>query len=96
MIAAGETPSPEMVAASGEEGALSRTSVLMISVAMVLSVSATALFAGRAHTINLFPPANRPTTWLTGHAIWLPPSEKSLRLPIMPGGSPSRTMLTGD
>jgi len=60
VMAAGETPSPEMVAASGEEGALSGSSALLLSIALLLTIAATIFFAGYAHTINLFPPGKSP------------------------------------
>jgi serine/threonine protein kinase len=67
MIAAGETPSPEMVAASGEEGALSRTSALLLSAAMLLCIGATVYFARYAHLVNLFPVDKSPE-YLTDRA----------------------------
>ncbi len=60
VIAAGGTPSPEMVAASGEAGALSRSSALLLFTTMVLSIAATIFFASYANTINLFPPGKSP------------------------------------
>jgi serine/threonine-protein kinase len=67
MIAAGETPSPEMVAASGEEGALSRTTALLLSAVLVICVAATVYFARYAHLINLFP-ADKSPEYLIDHA----------------------------
>ena len=67
MIAAGETPSPEMVAASGEAGALSRTAALVLSLLLVLCMGATVYFARYAHLINLFP-ADKSPEYLIDHA----------------------------
>jgi len=67
MIAAGETPSPEMVAASGEEGALSKTAALLLSAAMLLCIGATVYFARYAHLVNLFPVDKSPE-YLTDRA----------------------------
>ena len=60
MIAAGETPPPEMVAASGEAGALSKASALLLSAAMLLCIGVTIYFARYAHLINLFPVDKSP------------------------------------
>lgn len=67
MIAAGETPLPEMVAASGEVGALSRTSALLLFAAMLLCIGATVYFARYAHLVNLFPVDKSPE-YLTDRA----------------------------
>lgn len=60
VIAAGETPSPDMVAASGEEGALSRSSALLMAVCLAVTVAATIYFSNYANTINLLPPGKSP------------------------------------
>ena len=67
MIAAGETPPPEMVAASGEEGALSKISALLLSAAMLLCIGATVYLAKYAHLVNLFPVDKSPE-YLTDRA----------------------------
>ncbi len=67
MIAAGETPPPEMVAASGEAGALSRSSALLLSAAMLLCIGATVYLARYAHLINLFP-VDKSREYLTDRA----------------------------
>ncbi len=56
-LAAGETPSPEMVAAAGEEGALGRRAgIALLSIALV-GVLAVSLLAGRTLLVNrvIFP-----------------------------------------
>lgn len=60
VIAAGETPSPEMVAASSKDGALSKTSALLLCASMILSLAAMTYFATYAHLINLFPAEKSP------------------------------------
>lgn len=60
IIAAGETPSPEMVAASGAQGVLSHSSALLLSIALLLVVAATVVFSRYAQAINLFPAAKSP------------------------------------
>ena len=60
MIAAGETPPPEMVAASGEAGVLSTTSALLLSVALLICLGTTVACARYAHLVNLYPGDKSP------------------------------------
>jgi len=60
VLAAGETPSPEMVAASGEEGALSRSSALLLTLSLAVTLAATVYFSNYANLINLVPPGKSP------------------------------------
>lgn len=60
VLAAGETPSPEMVAASGEEGALSRSSALLLALSLAATLAVTVYFSNYANLINLVPPGKSP------------------------------------
>jgi serine/threonine protein kinase len=60
VLAAGETPSPEMVAASGDEGALSRSSALLLTLTLAVTLAATVYFSNYANIINLVPPGKSP------------------------------------
>ena len=60
VLAAGETPSPDMVAASGEEGALSRSTALLLALFLVVALATTVYFSNYANVINLVPPGKSP------------------------------------
>ena len=54
-LAAGETPSPEMVAAAGEEGALGRTQAWLLLTGVAISLVLTMMVAQRGMLINQVP-----------------------------------------
>ena len=54
-LAAGETPSPEMVAAAGEEGALGPTHAWLLLTGVALALVLTMMFAQRGMLINQVP-----------------------------------------
>jgi serine/threonine protein kinase len=60
VLAAGETPSPDMVAASGEEGALSRSTALLLTLLLAVTLATTVYFSNYANVISLVPPGKSP------------------------------------
>ena len=66
-LAAGETPSPEMVAAAPKEGALRPPVAMAMLVAFIVMLVAVVLFAGRKQLYN-FVPLERSTEFLRADA----------------------------
>lgn len=67
VLAAGETPSPELVAASGEEGVLSPARALLLLASILCALGLLLFLARHAQLVNLFPPAKSPD-YLADHA----------------------------
>jgi len=67
VLAAGETPSPELVAASGEEGVLSAARAALLTLAIVLAAVALVFLMQRGEIANLSAPG-KSAEYLADHA----------------------------